>query len=140
MNEDKYNLTRFLTAQEKMYNVALKELKEGYKQSHWMWYIFPQLKHLGCSYLSTFYGISGREEAIAFLQNPILSQRLREVSEAILQLTICDATSIFGRIDSRKLMSSMTLFDAVSPDDIFALVIEKFYQGKRDRRTVGQEK
>ncbi len=136
MKEDRYNLDRFLTAQEHTYDVALKELKDGYKQSHWMWFIFPQLKHLGRSSFSTFYGISGRDEALAFLLHPILSHRLREVSETILQLPVSDATMIFGGIDSRKLLSSMTLFDIVSPGDVFTRVIDKFFQGKRDRRTI----
>lgn len=136
MTEDKYNLERFLTAHERTYDVALKELKEGYKRTHWMWFIFPQLKHLGRSYFSIFYGISGRDEALAFLQHPILSRRLREVSETLLQLPVSDATVIFGGIDSRKLLSSMTLFDIVSPDDVFARVIDKFFQGKRDRQTI----
>lgn len=83
-----------------------------------MWYIFPLLKGLGHSYNSNFYGISGTDEASEYLENPILAQRLREVSDTILNLPTDDAVGVFGSIDSRKLKSSMTLFDIVSPNDI----------------------
>ncbi len=129
---DKYNLLRFLNAQETTYQVALKELQEGRKRSHWMWYIFPQLKHLGHSYNAKFYGISGIEEATIYLQHPILGQRLREVSETILNLPDNDAEAIFGGIDAIKLRSSMTLFDLVSPDDVFSRVLDKYFNGQRD--------
>ncbi len=101
-----------------------------------MWYIFPQLKGLGHSYNSNYYGLSGKDEAIAYLENTILSERLRNVCEAILGLETSDARSVFGGIDSNKLRSSMTLFDLVSPGDIFAAVLDKFYGGRRDRRTM----
>ena len=100
-----------------------------------MWYIFPQLKNLGHSYNSKFYGISGIEEAKAYLEHPILGLRLREVSETILNLSCDNAVTVFGGIDSCKLRSSMTLFDIVSPGDIFAKVIDKFFNGQRDRFT-----
>lgn len=101
-----------------------------------MWYIFPQLKGLGHSYNSNYYGLSGMDEAIAYLENIILSERLRNVCEAILGLETSDARSVFGGIDSHKLRSSMTLFDMVSPDDVFAAVLVKFFDGCRDRRTI----
>lgn len=132
----KYNLIRFLEAQEGIFPIALKELQEGRKTSHWMWYIFPQLKGLGHSNNSNFYGLSGRDEAIAYLENPILSERLRKVCETILGLETSDARSVFGGIDSHKLRSSMTLFDMVSPNGVFAAVLDKFYGGRRDRRTM----
>ncbi len=132
---DKYNLLRFLNAQEDTYQVALKELQEGRKRSHWMWYIFPQLKHLGHSYSAKFYGISGIEEAAAYLQHPVLGQRLREVSETIINLPNNDAEAIFGGIDAIKLRSSMTLFDVVSPDDVFGRVLDKYFNGQRDNKT-----
>lgn len=134
--EDKHNLSRFLKAQENAYPIALKELQEGRKRSHWMWYIFPQLKHLGRSYNSKFYGISGIEEAAAYLQHPILGPRLREVSETILNLSGNDAEAIFGSVDAMKLRSSMTLFDLVSPNDIFAQALDKFFYGQRDNSTI----
>lgn len=125
-----------MDAQSDVYPIALKELQEGRKRSHWMWYIFPQLKGLGHSYNSNFYGISGTEEASEYLEDPILGQRLREVSNAILNLATSDAVEVLGGIDSRKLRSSMTLFDVVSPNDIFARVLDKYFNGQRDNRTI----
>lgn len=133
--EDKFNLSRFIEAQSYSYDNALHELQNGRKTSHWMWYIFPQLKGLGHSYNSNYYGLSGKDEAKAYLGNPILSERLRNVCGAILGLDTSDARSVLGGIDSHKLRSSMTLFDMVAPDDVFAAVLNKFYGGSRDRRT-----
>ena len=114
-----------------------KPIPEGReKRSHWIWYVFPQLKGLGRSYNSEFYGISGLEEAKAYLEHPVLGERLREVCEVILGLPTNDAREIFGGIDSRKLRSSMTLFDLASPDDVFAKVLEKFFDGNRCRTTI----
>lgn len=135
-NKDKYKLKRFIDAQEGIYPIALRELQEGRKRSHWMWYIFPQLKGLGHSYNSQFYGISGIEEAATYLEHPILGQRLREVSNAILNLATCDVVEVFGDIDSRKLKSSMTLFDLVSPNDVSAWVLDKYFKGQRDKQTI----
>lgn len=101
-----------------------------------MWYIFPQLKGLGHSYNSNYYGLSGKDETIAYLGNTILSERLRNVCNAILGLETSDARSIFGGIDSHKLRSSMTLFDLVSPNDVFASVLGKYFDGHKDRRTI----
>lgn len=129
-------IERFIQAQETAYPYALKELQEGKKRSHWIWYIFPQLKGLGRSFNSEFYGISGLEEASAYLKHPILNHRIREVCKTILALETDDAKEVFGEIDSRKLKSSMTLFDNVSPNDIFAQVLNKFFQGKRCKRTL----
>lgn len=128
---DKFNIERFLQAQEHSYRYALEELKEGRKRSHWIWYVFPQLKGLGRSYNSEFYGISGLEEAKAYLEHPVLGQRLREVCDVILRLPTNDAREVFGGIDSVKLRSSMTLFDLVSPDDVFARVLNKFFDDRR---------
>lgn len=136
MVHDDYNISRFIDAQEGIYPIALQELQGGRKRSHWMWYIFPQLKGLGHSYNSKFYGISGTEEASEYLEDQILGQRLREVSNAILNLPTDDAVEVFGGIDSRKLMSSMTLFDLVSPNDIFARVLDKYFNGQRDNLSV----
>ena len=136
MEQDKYNLTRFIEAQEGMYPIALKELRQGRKRSHWMWYVFPQLKGLGHSFNSQFYGISGLEEAAAYLADPVLNRRLREAAMAILNLPGDYAREVFGDIDSRKLLSSMTLFDAASPGDVFARVLEKYFNSRRDRKTL----
>lgn len=134
--KDKYNLIRFIEAQNGVYPIALRELQEGCKRSHWMWYIFPQLKHLGHSYNSKFYGLSGKDEATAYLAEPVLNQRLREVSDVIFNLPTNDACEVFGGIDGMKLRSSMTLFDIVSPNDIFARVLDKYFNGQRDNRTL----
>ena len=101
-----------------------------------MWYIFPQLRGLGRSYYSNFYGLSCKDEAISYLEYPILSERLKNVCDAILGLDTSDARSVFGGIDSHKLCSSMTLFDIVAPYDLFAAVLDKFFDGRRDRRTI----
>lgn len=136
MTQDNHNLDRFVEAQEYSYPIALGELREGRKRSHWMWYIFPQLKYLGHSYNSQFYGISGIEEATVYLQHPVLGPRLREVSEAILNLPTTDPREVFGGIDALKLRSSMTLFDRTSPDDIFSRVLDKYFSSRRDPRTL----
>lgn len=136
MEGEKFELSRFVEAQRDVYAVALRELRDGCKRSHWMWYVFPQLRGLGRSYNANFYGISGRQEAAAYLADGLLGGRLREVCETVLQLPTCDAREVFGGIDSVKLCSSMTLFDAVSPDDVFARVLEKYYNGRRDNRTL----
>lgn len=140
MAQDNYNISRFIDAQERIYPIALQELQEGRKRSHWMWYIFPQLKGLGHSYNSNYYGISGTEEASEYLEDTILGQRLREVSNAILNLATDDAIKVFGDIDSCKLKSSMTLFDLISPNDIFARVLDKYFNGQRDNLTINHIK
>lgn len=134
--KDKYNLIRFIEAQNGVYPIALRELQEGRKRSHWMWYIFPQLKHLGHSYNSKFYGLSGKDEATAYLAEPVLNQQLREVSDVIFNLPTNDACEVFGGIDGMRLRSSMTLFDIVSPNDIFARILDKYFNGQRDNRTL----
>lgn len=133
---DEYNLTRFKEAQEGVYPTALKEVREGYKRSHWMWFIFPQMRGLGRSYYANFYGISEAEEAKAYLDDPVLGPRLRDVSEELLKLETDDAGEVFGSIDSLKLRSSMTLFDFVEPDSVFARVLDKYFNGQRDNRTI----
>lgn len=136
MCNNNYDLNRFVEAQNEVYPIALKELQEGRKRSHWMWYIFPQLKHLGHSHNAKYYGISGIAEATAYLQHPILGQRLREVTSTILHLSGNDAEAIFGGIDAMKLRSSMTLFDFISSNDIYVSVLDKYFQGVKDHRTV----
>ena len=136
MKADNYNLQRFVEAQNSIYPIVLEELRGGRKWGHWMWYIFPQLAQLGYSFNSKFYGISWLDEAAAYLEHPVLARRLREVSEITLNLPTHDATEVFGGIDSQKLCSCMTLFDIVSPDDIFARILEKYFNGQRDRLTI----
>lgn len=129
-------LDRFINAQENTYSIALNEIKNGRKQSHWMWYIFPQVKGLGMSETSWYYGIDGVSEAKAYLDNKILGNRLREITGELLKLDENNPFDIFGTIDAIKLKSSMTLFDYVSDEDIFMDVLKKFYDGEIDEKTI----
>lgn len=129
-------IERFVQAQKDCYDRALEEIREGGKRTHWMWFIFPQISGLGHSMTSIFFSIKDINEAEEYLAHPILGSRLREISEALLELDSNDAHSIFGSPDDIKLRSSMTLFDAVEPDSVFANVLSKFFQGKRDNRTL----
>ena len=133
---DTYNLERFVEAQKSEYDVALREIREGYKRSHWIWFVFPQMASLGLSYNARFYGISCVDEARAYLAHPILGKRLRQITEALLMHKGKDMLSILGAIDTLKVCSCMTLFDAVSPDDVFRQVLETFYEDKRDAQTL----
>lgn len=138
VEEDIYNLARFHEAQDSFYQRALQEIMQGYKWSHWMWFIFPQIKGLGQSYASRFYAISSVDEAKAYLEDVVLGYRLREISAELLKHSGKNIDSILGGIDSMKLKSSMTLFDAVSPDDVFAEVLNAFFDGERDRNTLAK--
>ena len=131
-----YDLDRFVKAQEKMYDIALNEIKNGKKNSHFMWYIFPQLKGLGYSDISNYYGISGLEEAKEYLEDEILGNRLYNITLELLKIDEDDPINIFGNVDALKLKSSMTLFDIVSDDEIFYDVLKKYYGGKKDERTI----
>lgn len=132
-----YNLSRFLSAQERDYATALSEIKNGRKRSHWMWYIFPQIQGLGFSETSKHYAIKNAEEASAYLQHPVLGARLLEISNALLQGHSSNATAVFGSPDDMKLKSSMTLFAAL-PDanPVFQQVLDKFYGGAKDSKTL----
>lgn len=135
---DPFYLNRFVTAQEQFgaYSQALEEMKNGMKTSHWIWFVFPQLRGLGHSYNSWYYGLCGSDEAKAYLSHPVLGKRLREITEVVSALS-GDIDSIMGAgIDAKKLKSSMTLFDAVSPDDVFGEVLSKFFGGRRSNRTL----
>ena len=131
-----YDLERFLEAQGMDYGMALREIQDGQKRGHWIWYIFPQIKGLGHSYNSEFYGISGTEEAKAYLSHPVLGQRLREIASALLNCENPSASDILGFPDDLKVRSCMTLFDLVSPNDIFNDVLDKYYEGKRCEKTI----
>lgn len=131
------DLNRFISAHEWDYKDALKEIKRGYKMGHWIWYIFPQMKGLGLSSMSEYYGISSRQEAEDYLTHPILNQRLREITTALLKHSgKLTAWEILGTTDAIKVRSCMTLFDAISPNDIFADVLNKFYEGVRCDKTL----
>lgn len=130
-------LKRFLDAQNQVYLTALSEIKNGRKTSHWMWYVFPQLRGLGSSAISDEYGISGLSEAILYLAHPVLGKHLIEISEALLQLDGFTAEEIFGYPDYLKLRSCMTLFAMVSDtENIFDDVLKKYFDGVADERTV----
>lgn len=131
-----YDLQRFLEPQKYAYLGALSEIKAGEKRGHWIWYIFPQIKGLGHSYNSEFYGISSREEAKAYLKHPVLGVRLREITQALLDVDNQTADDIFGFPDVLKVRSCMTLFDLVSPNDIFNDVLYKYYEGQRCDKTI----
>ena len=134
--EDSFCLERFVKAQEQMYAVALKEIEQGQKWSHWIWYIFPQLAVLGHSHNAKFYGLSGYDEAEAYLNHPVLGCRLREITQALLQHKELTAEEILGGIDAMKVKSCMTLFAEVSPADIFDEVLKVFYNGSYDKLTL----
>ena len=133
---DMFDLDRFVSAQEYDYPVALSEIKAGRKYSHWIWYIYPQLKGLGRSYNSDFYGLASVAEAKAYLAHPVLGARLREIVQALLLHRGKNPKEILGDIDASKVRSSMTLFDIVSPNDIFGILLDEFYNGRRCHRTM----
>lgn len=129
-------LDRFIKAQNSDYETALSEINEGRKRSHWIWYIFPQFKAFAHSRIADYYGIEDKNEAEAFLQHPVLGQRIREISIALLQHKSKDINEIFGELDAGKVRSCMTMFDYLSPNDVFAQVLDTFYGGKRGGRTL----
>ena len=132
-----FDLKRFTDAQRRDYERALSEIKNGRKRTHWMWYIFPQLRGLGVSETAYRYGISGLEEARAYLNDPVLGARLKEISEALMALDDKDASFIFGWPDDLKLRSCMTLFALVSEaDSVFQRVLDAYFDGERDDRTL----
>ena len=130
-------LDRFLDAQRGDYAAALAEVRRGRKTSHWMWYIFPQIAGLGQSSTARYYSIRDLEEAREYYAHPVLGQRLREISGALLGLRGSDPVAVFGGIDSMKLKSSMTLFAVAAPDDpLFRQVLDKYYGGEQDALTL----
>lgn len=129
---DTYHLSRFLVAQDSysQYKTALEEIRNGRKRSHWMWFVFPQLKGLGHSYNADYYGIAGADEARAYWLHPVLRERLLEITEALLLLDGLSARQIFGEVDAMKLRSSMTLFWTATDEGLFRKVLDKYYEGK----------
>ena len=132
-----YDLQRFKTAQERDHLKALVEIQEGRKQSHWIWYVFPQLKDLGHSHNAKYYGIADINEAVAYFSDPLLRSRLIEISTTLLQHKGKSAREIMGKPDDTKLRSCMTLFGAL-PDahPVFDKVIDDFFHGEKDQRTL----
>lgn len=132
-----YNLNRFIDVQKEDYNQALKEIKNGRKLTHWMWYIFPQIKGLGESDTSMYYGIHGIDEAREYLKNEYLRNNLLEITQALLDLDSKSATDIFGYPDVYKLKSSTTLFHYADPSiKLFKEVIDKYYNKEFDIKTI----
>lgn len=134
---DAFNLERFVKAQEPDYESALRELSAGRKRSHWIWYVFPQVRGLGASAMSQKYAISGRDEARAYCEHPILGPRLRECTQLVLDVEGRTAEQIFPYPDDLKFRSCMTLFERCAPDPaIFRAALLKYFGGKPDTRTL----
>ena len=135
---DPFNLRRFVLAQAPVFDVALDELKTGRKRSHWMWFVFPQLRGLGVSSLAEFYGVGSLEEARAYLAHPVLGPRLIRCAEAMLAISGKSLHDIFGSPDDMKFPSSMTLFTLASDDpvNVFKQALEAYCGGKLDLRTL----
>ncbi|HEX8357984.1 MAG TPA: DUF1810 domain-containing protein [Segetibacter sp.] len=130
------DLKKFIDAQAATYNTALSEVKNGRKRSHWMWFIFPQLQGLGFSETAQYYAIKNLREAEAYLKHPVLGSRLIEICNQLLQLPSNNATTILGSPDDLKLNSSMTLFSLLETDPVFQLVLDKYFNGKKDEKTL----
>jgi uncharacterized protein (DUF1810 family) len=134
---DPHDLLRFTRAQQGIYGQALAELRAGEKQSHWMWFVFPQVDGLGHSETTEYFSIKSVEEARQYLAHPVLGARLLECAETVLAVEGRSASEIFGSPDDLKLRSSMTLFASVSePGSVFARVLEKYFDGEPDGRTL----
>jgi uncharacterized protein (DUF1810 family) len=134
---DAFDLERFVRAQGGgVYEQALRELRDGAKRSHWMWFVFPQVAGLGHSPTAQRYAVSGLAEAHAYLAHPVLGPRLVEASQALLELSGRDPVRVLGSTDAMKLRSSMTLFEAAAPDErVFGEVLERYFGGERDEAT-----
>jgi len=134
---DSFNLQRFVDAQSGVYETALAELKQGRKQTHWIWFVLPQLRGLGNSHHAQFYGVRGKAEAVAYLAHPLLGPRLIECVRAINQHTSQSAESILGPVDAVKSRSCLTLFEAVSPETPeFSAALRLFFGDTRCSKTL----
>jgi len=135
--DDPYDLNRFLSAQEGVYERALSELKGGQKRTHWMWFIFPQIDGLGYSPAAKRYSIKSREEARQYLNHPVLGKRLLECTEVVLALRGGSVSAIFGYPDDLKFASSMTLFEKIAGSgSVFSFALDRYCQGERDPATI----
>lgn len=124
-------LERFVEAQDKVYAMVISELNSGYKRTHWIWYIFPQIHGLGRSETARYYAIKDKEEALAYLNHPVLGDRLIECTSIVANHKV-----VFPYPDNMKLKSSMTLFSLLSKNDIFNSVLAGYYDGEKDMNTV----
>jgi uncharacterized protein (DUF1810 family) len=137
MTDDPYDLRRFVDAQVGIYDTVIDELTAGRKRSHWMWFVFPQLRGLGSSPTAVRFGISSADEARAYLEHELLGPRLRECATLVARIDGRSAEEIFGRPDDMKLRSSMTLFARATEDNAhFVAVLDKFYGGEEDPATL----
>ena len=135
--DDQFDLRRFIDAQAPIYERALAELRNGRKQSHWMWYVFPQFEGLGESQMAQKFAIHSFSEAVSYLQHPVLGPRLKEVTRAVNEVEGRSIETIFGYPDYMKFRSSMTLFSKAAPDEpAFADALAKYFGGKPDERTL----
>ncbi len=134
---DPYNLQRFVDAQNTVYKQVLEELKQGYKESHWMWFVFPQIEGLGNSFMAQRYAITSKKEAEAYIQHPVLGPRLRECTELVNAVEGRSIAEILDSPDNMKFRSSMTLFAHATTDNkVFLDALEKYFGGKEDKLTV----
>jgi uncharacterized protein (DUF1810 family) len=133
---DPFDLERFVAAQQPVWDTVCDELRAGHKQTHWMWFVFPQLASLGRSTLARHYGLAGLAEAHAYLAHPVLGPRLREACELLLQLPPRTAVAIFGSVDAMKLRSCLTLFDQACPDDVFRRCLDRYVPEGPDALTL----
>lgn len=135
--KDEYNLQRFIEAQDQVYAAVLDELRAGEKRSHWMWYIFPQIKGLAHSVMAQQFAITSREEAKTYLEHPVLGSRLRECTRLVLNVEGRSAEQIFYYPDNLKFRSCMTLFmDATTGNNIFQDSLHKYFEGQPDESTL----
>jgi uncharacterized protein (DUF1810 family) len=130
------SLDRFVEAQAPVYATALAEIRRGAKRSHWMWFVFPQLAGLGRSATAQFFGIASREEALAYLEHPVLGPRYGECVAALQDLATSDPVPVFGEVDAIKLKSSLTLFEAVKPSALVSAALDRWFAGQRDGATL----
>jgi len=131
-----FQLQRFISAQDRIYDDVISELTRGRKETHWMWFIFPQLAGLGKSPTAIHYSLVSEAEANAYLQHPVLGPRLLECTDKVLQQKNKSADDIFGQLDAMKLRSSMTLFDHVQSNCVFDSVLDQYFHGQRDQKTL----
>lgn len=139
MADDRYDLQRFVDAQDRIYDTVIKELAAGRKASHWMWFVFPQVRGLGSSPTAIRFGISSADEARAYLAHELLGSRLRQCARLVARIDGRSASDVFGSPDDMKLRSSMTLFARASDDNAdFVAVLDKFYGGEEDPATLAR--
>lgn len=137
VERDEFHLERFLEAQEASFAVALEELSEGQKRTHWIWYVFPQMKGLGTSPMSQRFGVSGLREARHYLAHPVLGARMREAVEAVLSHPGKGAEDMLGELDASKLRSCLTLFAQADPSEqLFQTALDRLYAGRADEKTL----